>query len=252
MIRLHPTAVNLAMSEVKELENRRRYRRYLKRQENPTSEDTVQRKHSPSLEIPAPEPQRRTLLSSHNGERWFLGPVLTEPTASPQLPTLAIDTVAPSEEATITPVRQRLDSDLMASDAEPLTSPETPSSLGPYLTTRSRRLRLRPSSSDCPSVETTPTPEKPSRPGASGADGHILSDEHRQALSGKTPPELERTITTIQTDVSRDNESMPPPHTRKVTRLPTLPSPFSHGPRRASPGRKLTLVRICCFFPSPS
>lgn len=249
MIRLHPTAINLAMSEVKELENRRRYRRYLQRQENTTSENTVQRKHSLSFEVPEAEPQRRALSSSHNGETASLTSVLSEPAASPQLPTLSSNTAACGEEAMDTPIQQRLEADLMASDAEPLASPETPSSLEPYLSMRPRRPRIVLSPSDCAALEVTPTPVTPLRPEDPAADGTLVSQRFRQALFGWTSANLGRPAMAAQADESRDNEPMATPHTQKVSGLPSLPSPFSHSPRRASRGGTITLVKNASLQP---
>lgn len=158
MIRLHPTVISLTMPEVKELENRRRYRRYLQRQENPTSEATVHRKTSSSLEQPdQPEP-RRALSISCNGESPC--PPLNIAHAPPTLPALAgrddgrqADVV---EDEECDPIAQE-DGECSESSRTVATSPIPSSSAGRYLSMRPRRHRLfrGPGDNDSPGQEAT-------------------------------------------------------------------------------------------------
>lgn len=249
MIRLQPTGIMLTMSEVKELENRRRYRRYLQRQENPTSEETVQRKHSPSLDMPEAELQRIALSSSHNGERPSTNLASADPVASPALPILISSTVAPGVEATNTPNGPRLDADLMASDAEPLTSPDTPSSLGRYLSMRPRRPRLVPNSSDGAANDVTPTPDTPSRSEDTATDMNIFSEMYRQGLLEGPFAEPGRKTTAAHAEVSRGMELRDVPQARAATGLPCLPLPVSHSLRQDSRDRTFTLVRTTLVWP---
>lgn len=244
MIRIQPTVISLTMSEVKELENRRRYRRYLQREENPASEETVQRKHSPSLELQVPAPRRALSASqnvSHGGESSSPNLASAEPVSSPSLPGFASRQVDRAEEDEQTPIAQRQGPDLMASEVEPLTSPIPSASPGRFLSMRPRRPHLFPSSSTghilmsppSPAAETTLPPEEPAE------GGNIFSGLYEQSISGRIieEPEVSQTPGMIGVPESRIN-SRP----RPTGRLPSLPPPFSQNPRRASGEKTFTLV----------
>lgn len=241
MIRLPPTPITLAISEIKELENRRRYRRYLQRQENPTSEETVQRKHSPSLEVFDQEPQQRPLSSSQNGDRLIQNHGLMEPAESPQLPILVRDNTASDGEAMGTP--SRLQADLMASDAEPQASPES-LSMGVYLPVSAWKPQTITHSPKDAAAETVSTPDLLSRPKDMATGRDIFSEAYRQSLLEGMRTVPERVATTVQAAESRDQELRATHQVRAVTRLPPpLSSPLSHSPPRISQGRTITLVR---------
>lgn len=247
MIRLQPTAITLTMSEVKELENRRRYRRYLQRAENPASEETVQRKHSPSFESLEPSHQRRALSSSQNGERTSPSQTIVdpaEPIQSPPLLTFPGDLVDADEGNTLTPTAHPSDAHAMASEAEPVTPFETPSSLGRYLSRRPRRRpQVFPSSSDGHlASETRTAPETPSQQGQAGGNTNIFAEMYRQAMLDSSP-NSEETFMTTRSELARDRDRRALPQARADTRLPSLPPPFSQSPRRASSEKPLTLVR---------
>lgn len=239
MIRLQPTVISLTMSEVKELENRRRYRRYLQRQENPTSEETIQRKPSASLDLPPPT-FRRALSASQNASQGSesSSPHLpsAEAVSSTSLPDLASSQVDSAEDDEPTPVAQRQDPGPTESGVEPLTSPVHPASPGRFLSMRPRRPHLFPSSSTGHMLMSSPSPA----PEAPTVDGSIFLDLYKQGISGRIREESVHYRTPDMTSLpkSRNHSGR-----RQTGRVPSLPPPFSHNPRRASGEKTFTLVR---------
>lgn len=250
MIRLQPTPITLAISEIKELENRRRYRRYLQRQENPTSEETVQRKHSPRLEVLRQEAQQRALLPSRNGDSVTQNLGLAEPAESPELPILIRDTTASDGEGRNTP--RRLQADLMASDAGPQTSPEPLSSSSVYLPMRRRKPRVVLHLSKDIAAETVPSPDMLSRPEDMATGRDLFSEVYRQNLVEGVRAVPERMATTLQAAESRDHELRATPQLGAVTRLsPPSPPSLSRSPPCISQGKTITLVRLTLSQPMP-
>ncbi|KUI67270.1 hypothetical protein VM1G_03193 [Cytospora mali] len=176
------------MSEVKDLETRRRYRRYLQREENPTSEETVQRKSSPVSE---PRGPRRTLMSSQNRESSSSpNPSGVDPLPSSPLERI-VDNHAEDGEPTPTAPHQGLGLTLV--EPEPLASLDSfdspspldsPSSTGRYLSARPRRPRLFQSSSDSDKPNdvvvshASPFEQHPSPPTANAPDGTASIRRH--------------------------------------------------------------------------
>lgn len=216
MIRLHPTAISLTMPEVKELENRRRYRRYLQREENSTSEATVHRKTSSSLDQP-PQTEPWTALSvSYNRE----APCYPSLSKIPSPPTLSV------------PLRPTHDKQADGECSETLelaaTSPDTPSSVGRYLSMRPRRHPLFSSPADNESLDQEATSE-------SSLPTSDVVDTRSRNSSETTPPEptLEPARAPRSTVFTAGTPGLA---------APSLPPPFSQTPRRTSQERTFTLV----------
>lgn len=226
MIRLQPTVISLTMSEVKDLETRRRYLRYLRREENPTSEETVQRKSSPSL---GPRKPRSALGSSQNRESSSSPkPAGIDPLPSSPLERI-IDEVAEDGEPTPTPPRQELNLALALAQPEPrfslesLDSPSrlhSPSSTGRYLSARPRRPRLFQSSSDSDRL-------------TSGINALASAFEQRPS------PRAER----VHED-ARNSETTADTHRHHTVSILSLPQPFSQKPRRVSTERTWTRTLV--------
>lgn len=224
MIHLQPTVISLTMSEIKDMETRRRYLRYLQREENPASEETVQRKSTPALESEEP---RRTLTSSHN----------REPSSSPHLVSVdplpssplerIIDQSAEVHGPTTTAPHQETGPAL----AEPqhrtsFESLDSPSSPGTYFSARPRRPRLFQSSLNSDS---------------STSGGNALASPITQRLlSASEGPEE------VAGSKSTASSRRPPTIT-----MPSLPPPFSQKTRRVSAERTWTQTLVSGSIQSP-
>lgn len=224
MIRLQPTVISLTMSEVKDLETRRRYLRYLQREENTTSEETVQRKSSPPLE---PREPGSTLSSSQNrGSSSSPNPAGVDPLPSSPLERI-IDELTESVEPIPTAPRQGLDLDL--TELEPsisldsLGSPsplDSPSSTGRYLSAKPRRPHLLQVSLDS---------DRPTE----GINALASpSESHPSPRAGREP------------EGARDSETTTNTRRHHTVSIMSLPPPFSLKPRRVSAERTWTRTLV--------
>lgn len=198
------------MSEVKELENRRRYRRYLQREENPTSEETVHRKSSPSLEHYA---ARGTLTASHNrGSSASPKPTNVDPSPPSPLQRILGDGAGEVEEDGATPINPHHATALRMSTHLPhvtrgsldsLDLLALPSSPGMLFSTRPRRPRGFQSPSEGESPFSRPVP---------GPAQKISSPTEMEAVQNVAIGGADNRRTSIETarspKESRDNDSM--------------------------------------------
>lgn len=227
MIHLQPTVISLTMSEVKDLETRRRYRKYLQREENPTSEETVQRRSSPALESKEPP---RMLGSSQNRDS-SSSPITAsvDPLPSSPLERIIDELDGSTEDAEPSPTTLPLDVGLAVAEPEPrislgpLDSPsllDLPSSAGRYLSARPRRPRLSQSSLNG---------DKPTE------SVRTLANLFEQRLSIRTAREQEDTI---------GSETAAGARCRPAASMPSLPPPFSQRTRRVSVERTWTRTLV--------
>lgn len=247
MIRLQPTVISLSMSEVKELENRRRYRRYLQRQENPTSEETVKRKASPSLDVPERLEPRRALSASLNGESTTPNPASAEHVVQAPLRDLAGDQVDRAEEEDSAPTARWQDSARVAFNIETLMSHDTVSSPGQFLSMRPRRPRLAPSSPNSSTPVSTTATETALRAEEPADHGSVLAEIDKGGLSAGTIEAFGEPASPHETSARESRMGSRP---QAAIRLPSLPSPFSKNSRRASVDKSFTLVS--CHLPASS
>lgn len=232
MIRLQATVISLTMSEVKELENRRRYRRYLQRQENLNSEETVKRKTSPSLTLPEHQEAQRVLSTSQNGESSSTKSTPTLPLESTSLLGFSDERVDHAEHEDPVPTYDHQEPSHVASDTGLVTFPNTLPSPGQFLSMRPRRPRLAPNSSSNNTPVSTAAAEPPERPLRSEeltADGSIFAGSIGRGL-------LEQPAEGTGDESPQDTSARP------VSRLPLLLSPFSRTSHRTSGDKSFTLV----------
>lgn len=235
MIRLRPSVISLTMPEVKELENRRRYRRYLQREENPTSEATVHRKTSFSLEQLDRPDSRRALSISCNGETPSTALNVDQP---PPLPILLRHMnskqarhVEGEGGGSITR-EGRKSSDI--ADVVAISS-GTHSSIGTYLSMRPRRYRLSGSSADNegPDQEATLKSSLPSSDLTAGLK--FLSDPHSRHSFEEGPVELEHEPVRASGPRAFTSETL-------GVLAPSIPPLFSEVTPRPSQERTFSLV----------
>lgn len=241
MLRLQATPISLTMSEVKELENRRRYRRYLRRQENPTSEATVHRKISPNSDLLAPPMPvvRRALSVSHNGE--------TSTTSSSHSETMAplpIDNrtgrhheYGDDDDDTTPTAPWASETNLSESSPGSPNFPNLSVSIERHSSTRPQRPQMVHGSIDGQALETVPSTEPPSLTEPPAEDGRSLFMDMYRRSQLRSSIEQHETITP-----ERVSAAAPVTLSRTNARLPSLPPPFSQNPRRASGEKRLSLV----------